>query len=67
MSRKVSTFVVDNFLLRFESGSVAIRIFESAYHIWVEAKLGDGVVRIGGQDTRDVFVPLIITDPAEVG
>ena len=30
VSRKVSAFVVENFLFRLESGSVAIRVFESA-------------------------------------
>lgn len=67
VSGKISAFVFKNFLLRLELGDITIRSLESAKYIRVEAKLRNGVVRVRSQDTRDVFVPLIISDPAAVG
>lgn len=66
MRGKISAFVFESFLLRFESGNVAVCIFESVEYTRIEAKLRDGVVRIRNQDAGDVLVPFITPDPATV-
>jgi hypothetical protein len=67
VSGKISGFVFEYFLFRLESGDVAVCSLESTEYIRAEAKFRDGVVRVGSQESRDIFVPLIISDPAEVG
>ena len=52
------------FLLRRKFGDVATCILEGAKYTRSEAKLRDGVVRVGDQDPGYIFVPLIIADPA---
>lgn len=63
---KISAFVFECSLLLLESGNIVVCSFEGAKYVWVEAKLRDSIVRVGSQDARDIFVPLIASDPAAV-
>ena len=63
MCGKIPTLVFEYFLLRLEFGDVAACILEGVKYTRSESKLRDGVVRVGSQDARDIFVPLIISDP----
>lgn len=67
MSGEIPTFALEQSLLRFELSNFAVCIFESAKYIGIEAKLCEGAVYIRGQKTSDIFIPLIVSDPAEVG
>lgn len=67
MGSKIPVSIFECFLLRLELDNVAVRRLESAKYIGIEAKFREGAVRVGGQDTSNIFVPLIISDPAEVG
>jgi len=67
VSGKISAVVFEYFLFCLESGDVVACSLKSMEHIRTEAKLRNGVVRVGSQEVRNILVPLIISDPAGVG
>lgn len=67
MGRKISTLVFEIFLFCLELRNVAVRKFESVQNVGTITKLRDSVVRVGSQDSREVLVPLIISDPVGAG
>lgn len=67
MGRKIPTFVLEILLFLLELRNVAICKFESVQNIGTITEFRDSVVRVRSQDTREVLVPLIISDPMCAG
>ena len=67
VSGKISIFYFEHFLLRLEFCDVAVRVLESAKYIGIETQFREGIVCVRSQDASDIFIPLIVSDPTEVG